>query len=104
MSELNHSSKAIFLEILDIDCPEERAIYLENRCADDRKLRAEVLALLEHQGKMGGFLDGQMDDTLGTMDFSGGEYTALTIGPYTVREKIGEGGMGVVYVAEQTRP
>src|SRR5262245_53251605 len=99
------SERSIFLEALEIRDAAERAAYLERACGGDAGLRKHVEELLAAEGKVDGFLDRphvgvEMTDDLGPRM----ERPGAQIGPYKLREQIGEGGYGVVYVAEQEKP
>jgi serine/threonine protein kinase len=95
------SQDAIFLTARDIATPAERAAYLSQACGNDADLRQRVEAMLRDAAAADKFFGH------GEMALSG---AALTEGPGTVigrfklLEKIGEGGMGVVYMAEQREP
>src|SRR3954453_8253283 len=100
-------AKSIFLDALEIASGPDRLAYLDRRCGPDRLLRAEVEALLCHQGQLGDYLERPALDQGATQDLTLraiAEGPGTVIGPYKLREQIGEGGMGVVYVAEQTQP
>ena len=83
--------------------PEDRADFLDRACADNPELRALVEGLLRSHQLLGTFHDQAPLATL-TIDQPPMERTGTFIGPYKLRELIGEGGMGEVYVAEQTEP
>jgi serine/threonine protein kinase len=100
-------AKSIFLDALEMASEQERLAYLDRRCGTDTPLRLEVEALLRHQGRLGDYLERPVLDLEATRDLTPCPITegpGTIIGPYKLREQIGEGGMGIVYVAEQTQP
>ncbi|MBI3849790.1 MAG: serine/threonine protein kinase [Verrucomicrobia bacterium] len=92
--------KAIFTEAAGMASPAERAAYLDSACAGDQSLRAQVESFLADQLKLGDFLEPPFVQT-STDD---PETVGTRIGPYKVLQKIGEGGFGIVYMAEQDEP
>ncbi len=89
---------------LDLQSAEEIARFLDTACRGDAKLRAQVEALLDSHRRAGNFLGGTSSNELATIDRPKSENVGTLIGPYKLLEQIGEGGMGLVYMAEQQRP
>ena len=82
--------------------PDQRPAYLDEACGDNRPLRDEVESLLRAHDPDGSFLGSPA--IAATINQPISERPGSIIGPYKLREQIGEGGFGVVYVAEQERP
>lgn len=106
------SEKSIFLEALEIECPEDQAAYVQQACAGDEDLLNAVLALLRENEREVNPIDqpiatallasalNKKDNESTYVQFSPG----TMVGPYKLRELIGEGGFGLVFVAEQQSP
>jgi serine/threonine protein kinase/Flp pilus assembly protein TadD len=95
----------IFTRALDIERPQERAAFLEQTCGTDATLRARVEALLQSHQAAGSFLQNSpLAGKSPTVDQRPLESPGTVIGPYKLLQQIGEGGMGVVYMAEQLEP
>jgi len=85
--------------------PKARKAYLEAACGDDTKLLARIEALLKAREVKDSFLELPGLDSDITLDESPlVERPGTVIGRYKLLEQIGEGGFGVVYMAEQTEP
>ena len=102
MSNLHAQAKSIFLESIELDADDERRKLVAEKCGNDDSLRREVERLLGHEEAAEQFLESPPLDALAGELIDSEQPTK--IGPYVIREQIGEGGMGVVYVAEQTGP
>jgi serine/threonine protein kinase len=86
----------IFSAALRKDAGPERTAFLDGACGRDAGLRARVDALLTAHEDAGSFLESPAAPVA--------EGPGTKIGPYKLLQRIGEGGMGVVYMAEQEEP
>ncbi len=85
--------------------PGRRAEYLDEACADDPKLRQRVEHLLRFHEDAGEFFEKPAAEIVATEQMTRvTEKAGDCIGPYKLLQQIGEGGMGVVYMAQQTEP
>jgi WD40 repeat protein/serine/threonine protein kinase/Flp pilus assembly protein TadD len=97
------SEQSLFIAALERD-PSERGAFLESACAGNANLRGRVEKLLlahEHAAK---FMEAPAAPHADTIDEPVTELPGTMIGPYKLLQQIGEGGMGTVYMAEQTHP
>jgi serine/threonine protein kinase len=89
---------------MGLSSPEERAAYLQQACAGDLALKAEIESLLQAEQDAGSFLGKREPRLVAKIADPIGERPGTVIGPYKLMEQIGEGGMGLVFVAEQQQP
>jgi len=82
--------------------PEERAAYLAEACGADAGLHNRVEQMLAADGT--GFLNHPPEELDETSYLEAPAQLGAQIGPYKLLQQIGEGGMGVVYMAKQSRP
>jgi WD40 repeat protein/serine/threonine protein kinase/tetratricopeptide (TPR) repeat protein len=104
----------LFLRAREIAAPEDRQRFLDEACAGNCDLRARVEGLLRAGAEAGSFLERPAEELGATGPFAPGpqderfpaspEGPGSVIGPYKLLEPIGEGGMGTVWMADQTEP
>src|SRR4051794_27070834 len=98
-------AEAIFLAALERAASSERAAYVEGACAGEPEILQRVRELLAAHAESHGALDlppPGLGVTLRLEPIT--ERPGTVIGPYKLLQVIGEGGMGTVFMAEQTRP
>lgn len=94
----------IFYEALE-KSPEQREAFLKEACGKDQQLYDRVKALIKAHDIQDGFLESPILNSEVTLDeYPLSEAPGTKIGRYKLLEQIGEGGMAVVFMAEQTQP
>ncbi len=93
----------IYFRAASLEGDEQRE-YLEVACAGDSALRREVEKFLRARPQTDRFFENGPTPLAGLVHIGIAESVGTVVGPYKLREQIGEGGFGVVYVAEQTEP
>ena len=116
MSTRSPREKAVFCQALEIADAEQRRQFLDQACGTDKALREEVEKLLAIAQTAGDFFqdcapalkagaaDGAQVLSAAEAAFDSEIPETKRIGPYKLLQRLGEGGYGVVYMAEQDQP
>jgi serine/threonine protein kinase/WD40 repeat protein len=96
--------QAIFEIARKMDSRAACEAYLQQVCGNDAAIGRRVRALLAAYQESASFLEAPAVSLVSTVDEAIGERPGTVIGPYKLMEQIGEGGMGLVFVAEQQHP
>src|SRR6516165_10901555 len=96
--------ESIFIEALEKEDDAERAAFLDRACAGDEALRQRIERLLRRHDQPDSLLDAPAAEAGVTVDQPSADRPGAVLGPYKRVQPIGDGGMGTVYMAEQTRP
>ena len=106
MGEPERQIISLLGEAIEHSSPEERAAFLDKACARDADRRARVEELLRAYQAAGNFLQGNRPpaEPVAMVDEPIREGPGTVVGPYKLLEQIGEGGFGIVFMAEQQEP
>src|SRR5262245_39263598 len=104
------TEREIFVAALHQPTPADRAAFLDRACGGDAALRERIEGLLREHEQQGSFLERPGPAQPGTAAYPSesappiAECPGTIIGPFKLLQQIGEGGMGVVFMAEQQEP
>jgi eukaryotic-like serine/threonine-protein kinase len=98
------NERGIFIAALEKQDGHNRSEFLDEACGSDAGLRHQIDALLREHGQLGSFLEAPVPRLDTPLADPRHEWLGTVIGPYKLLEQIGEGGFGLVFMAEQQHP
>src|SRR5262245_36632107 len=96
--------ESILAAAVEIGSVTDRQRFVDQACAGDLELKRRVEVMIDDHFRAGSFLESPAPNMWATTDLPVRERPGTMIGPYKLLEQIGEGGFGVVFMADQTQP
>src|SRR5437899_1185499 len=104
MDTATPSIDTIFGAAIEISSDDDRAAYLARMCRDGAILRQHVEILVDAHFQRKSFMETPVAEAHTPINETMHEGPDTVIGPYKLLEQIGEGGFGVVFMAQQQQP
>ncbi|MBC7820053.1 MAG: serine/threonine protein kinase, partial [Planctomycetaceae bacterium] len=106
MAAWNPKANEIFVNAIELSSPDERRALLDRECGSDAALREQVEKLLQAHDSANSFLQQPAPGCEPTIvpEKPANDVIGSRVGPYKLLQEIGQGGMGTVFMAEQTAP